>query len=83
MTYEMPSLDVANLIISFWKMVEKSQLYIFFSFWKINVKLNFATKKSSVLIETCLEIQTLITCLFFSNLKSSKLKHVLKTLPRF
>jgi hypothetical protein len=30
-----------------------------------------------------LEIQTLITCLFFSNLKSSKLKHVLKTLPRF
>jgi hypothetical protein len=58
-------------------MVKKSQIIIFSLFEK-NVELNFATNKSLVIIETCLEIQTLITCLFFSNFKSSKLKHRFK-----
>jgi hypothetical protein len=77
MTYEMLNLHVVNLIISIFGNGEKITKFYFsyFSFFEKNVKLIFSTKKSLGLIETCLEIQTLFICLFFSNIKSSKLKH--------
>jgi hypothetical protein len=58
-------------------MVKKSQIIIFSLFEK-NVELNFATNKSLVLIETCLEIQTLITCLFLFKSQIKQIKHRFK-----
>jgi hypothetical protein len=53
MTYEMFSLDVANLIIYILKNGEKLKKIVFFfiHFLKKNINLNFATKKNWFLLK--------------------------------